>query len=124
MMDCLNVKYYAICNTCGERIEVDNSICLTSYPLQYGAYCHNCETMNYIKADKCFVILSDVSKPKNENFTVEISLIGCHETTSFNIKCTYKEFEFLKKIANKSIHVSKYECMPTMKVKNKTIDTD
>ena len=48
--------------------------------------------------------------------TVNIKLIGCDDTTEFDMDMTPKEYEFLKKIAEKSIEVSEYVCMPIMKL--------
>ena len=47
---------------------------------------------------------------------INIRLVGCDDTTEFDMDITPKEYEFLKKIAEKSIEVSEYACMPIMKL--------
>ena len=47
---------------------------------------------------------------------INIRLVGCDDTTEFNMDMTPKEYEFLKKIAKKSIEVSEYACMPIMEL--------
>ena len=48
--------------------------------------------------------------------TVNIKLIGCDDTTEFDMDMAPKEYEFLKKIAEKSFEVSDYACMPVMRL--------
>ena len=47
---------------------------------------------------------------------INIRLVGCDDTTEFDMDMTPKEYKFLKKIAEKSIEVSEYACMPIMKL--------
>ena len=48
--------------------------------------------------------------------TVNIKLIGCDDTTEFDMEMTPKEYEKQKKIAEKSFEVSDYACMPVMRL--------
>lgn len=47
---------------------------------------------------------------------INIRLVGCDDTTEFDMNMTPKEYEFLKKIAEKSIEISEYTCMPIIEL--------
>lgn len=47
---------------------------------------------------------------------IKISIHGCDDSTIFDIEANENEIEFLEKIAEKSVEVSKYNCMPTMEI--------
>ena len=48
--------------------------------------------------------------------TYKISLLGCDDTTEFDMELTDTEVELLKKVAAKSEETSEYKCMPTMDI--------
>ena len=47
---------------------------------------------------------------------INIALIGCDDSTIFDMEMTEEEYNFLQKVAEKSREVSSYSCMPIMEV--------
>lgn len=48
---------------------------------------------------------------------VRIELIGCDDTTQFDMEMTREQYDFLNEVSKKSIMHSEYQCMPTMKIR-------
>jgi hypothetical protein len=49
--------------------------------------------------------------------TYKISLIGCDDSTEFNMELTKKQAALLGIVASKSKETSEYRCMPVMEIK-------
>ena len=49
----------------------------------------------------------------------EVSLVGCDDTTRFDMELTEEEAELLRVVARKSEEESSSQCMPTMTVMKK-----
>lgn len=47
---------------------------------------------------------------------IRIELIGCDDTTKFDMEITQEQYEFLNEISKESKMHSEYSCMPTMEV--------
>lgn len=47
---------------------------------------------------------------------IRIKLVGCDDTTIFEMELTEKEYELLQRVANLSEETSTYGCMPIMEV--------
>ena len=45
-----------------------------------------------------------------------IALLGCDDTTGFNMDLDEKEYELLKRVSELSIETSEYSCMPIMEI--------
>lgn len=48
---------------------------------------------------------------------VNISIIGCDDTTNFRYEMNRDEYEFLNRIAKKSKEISSYSCQPVIMLK-------
>ena len=54
---------------------------------------------------------------KNKTYkTYKISLMGCDDTTEFNMELTKKQAALLGLVASKSKETSEYQCMPIMEI--------
>ena len=47
---------------------------------------------------------------------VRIDLVGCDDTTKFDMEITQEQYEFLNEISKESKMHSEYSCMPIMEV--------
>lgn len=45
---------------------------------------------------------------------VWLRIIGCDDSTEFDIECNAEQYKFLQSICEKSKDVSEYRCMPVM----------
>lgn len=45
---------------------------------------------------------------------VKVNIIGCDDTTIFNLSVNESEFKFLEKISKISINTSQYDCQPVI----------
>jgi hypothetical protein len=46
----------------------------------------------------------------------EINVIGCDDTTTFQVELTKKEFELVKRICETCTATSSYNCQPKMQI--------
>lgn len=80
-----------------------------------------CQAQNYIgdKGMKSRITLKNKEdNVKNKTYkTYKISLIGCDDSTEFNMELTKKQAVLLGVVASKSKETSEYPCMPVMEIK-------
>ena len=87
----MKIKYYTICEECGEKVYIDNSIVYTSIPPRYRYDCPKCGNVSYIfcqdanievDGGKDMEIKEFEFDPKSHLFDIDVKVkCGIHEYT-------------------------------------------
>ena len=59
-----------------------------------------------------------------DKYKVQIDVIGCDDSTCFDMWVTKEEHEFLLRVAAKTEEVSTYGCMPVIKINDGANEQD